>query len=630
MTTYVFSLGLIPVQEWIEKARRSRDLRAGSVLLCHLMAGVLVHLREHLKADIRLPAESPDSPDSLFTDLAKDFATALRRDYGIPNRASGYCEAQDEVRIREVFGLLERNVVQVAWQKLKAKYLTGGTGVSGGTGGNDRALGERFWRNLAELESYRTALVTAEDCPVSLVWVARPAAFPREDLRRNLADVDRLYSEVKRSRPLRPWPFGQAIGKCNQCGQREAIGPTSSFAGWLDWHQALGEETAVQRGVRFDPGERLCYVCLTRRLAGYAKEFREGFPSTGEMAAKPWIEQAETDPRLRALLAELRATETGRLDLARALFVAANTLRTQGDAAAAAVRDRIDLRITEWNRERGERRGEKRPGPLPRRPPAYLALLAFDGDDMGRHVRQAPEEMPARMQRFATTAKDLLEKHGAEPFYLAGDEGLAMAPAGRALDLALALHRAFGEVFPTAPAPTLSLGIAFFEYSQPMAGALRAVHETLAAAKRLPGKNALGVAVQTASGSRWSIADHWGAPWDGVGRAVGWVRAGQLAGGWAYDVETFLGTLPPSLWEEADLSPVRDEVRRLFFRRFEAAGATAEIRRRVRQAAWETLRPAEWWQGDGGPGELRPRPEQFHLIGFLARQGGVAAGRDDE
>jgi hypothetical protein len=35
MTTYVFSLGLLPVQEWIEKARRSRDLRAGSVLLCH-------------------------------------------------------------------------------------------------------------------------------------------------------------------------------------------------------------------------------------------------------------------------------------------------------------------------------------------------------------------------------------------------------------------------------------------------------------------------------------------------------------------------------------------------------------------------------------------------------------------
>ncbi len=622
MTTYVFSLGLIPVQEWIEKARRSRDLRAGSVLLCHLMAGVLVHLREHLQgADIRLPAESPDS----LTALAKDFATALGRDYGIPNRASGYCQAPDEARIQEVFGRLEREVVQVAWRELKAKYLSGA---------DDHALGKRFWQNLSELESYRTALATAEDCPVSLVWVARPAAFPPEDLRRNLADVDRLYSEVKRSRPLRPWPFGQAIGKCNQCGQREAIGPTSSFAGWLDWHQALGEEPAVQRGVRFDPGERLCYVCLTRRLAGYATEFRAGFPSTGEMAAKPWIEEAETDPRLRALLAELRATETGRLDLARALFAGGNALRTQGDAAAATAREGIDRRIIEWNRERSERRGEKRLAPLPRRPPAYLALLAFDGDDMGRHVRQAPEEIPSRMQRFATTAKRLLGEHGAEPFYLAGDEGLAMAPAGRALDLAFALRQAFLETFATAePALTLSLGIAFFEYSQPMAGALRAVHETLAAAKRLPGKNALGVAVQTASGSRWSIADPWGAPWEGVGRAVGWVRAGQLASGWAYDVETFLGTLPPSLWEEADLSPVKDEVRRLFFRRFRAEGATAEIRRRVRQEAWETLRPAEWWQGDGGsggPGERRPRPEQFHLIGFLARQGGVAAGRDDE
>jgi hypothetical protein len=613
MATYVFSLGLIPVQDWIEKARRSRDLRAGSVLLCHLMAGVLVHLRNQLKAEIRLPAESPDSP---FAELAANFATALRLDYGIPSRASGYCEAPDEARLREVFGILERDVVQVAWRELKAKYLTPG----------DRALGERFWPSLADLESYRTALATAEDCPVTLIWAARPAAHPREDLRQNLADVDRLYSEVKRSRPLRPWPFGETIGKCNQCGQREAIGPASSFAEWLDWHQALGEERWVQRGHRFDPGERLCHVCLTRRLAGYDRSVRAGFPSTVEMAARPWTQQAETDPQLCALLAQLRATETGQLDLARALLASGAALRAQGDAAAAEIRAQIDLRITAWNRERGEARQAL----FPRRPPAYLALLTFDGDDMGRHVRQAPEEMPRRMQNFAVTARGLLKDKNAEPFYLAGDEGLAMAPAGAALDLAVALREAFGQTFGTGEsAPTLSLGVVFFEHTQPMAGALRAAREALAAAKRLSGKDALGVAVQTASGNRWSIADRWGAPWEGVRSAVGWVRDGRLAGGWAYDVESFLNTLPPSLWEEADLSPVREEVRRLFFRRFEAEGPTADARRRVRQEAWETLRPAEWWTGDAGPGGLRPRPEQFHLIGFLARQGGVAAGKEE-
>jgi hypothetical protein len=42
----VFSLGLIPVQEWIAQARRSRDLRAGSVFLWHTLARVLARLEQ--------------------------------------------------------------------------------------------------------------------------------------------------------------------------------------------------------------------------------------------------------------------------------------------------------------------------------------------------------------------------------------------------------------------------------------------------------------------------------------------------------------------------------------------------------------------------------------------------------
>lgn len=44
MTDYIFTLGLIPVQDWIAQARRSRDLRAGSVFLWHVMAKLLTRL----------------------------------------------------------------------------------------------------------------------------------------------------------------------------------------------------------------------------------------------------------------------------------------------------------------------------------------------------------------------------------------------------------------------------------------------------------------------------------------------------------------------------------------------------------------------------------------------------------
>ena len=46
MERLVFSLGLIPVQEWIAQARRSRDLRAGSVFLWHTLARVLARLEK--------------------------------------------------------------------------------------------------------------------------------------------------------------------------------------------------------------------------------------------------------------------------------------------------------------------------------------------------------------------------------------------------------------------------------------------------------------------------------------------------------------------------------------------------------------------------------------------------------
>jgi CRISPR-associated protein len=113
MATHVFSLGLIPVQEWIHQARRSRDLRAGSVMLCHWMAKILARLPA-AATEVVIP-RAPAAEPGLFRRLAAaPFADALdEMTYGIPNRASGYFdtavapgpEADEEVR--RTFGVLE-------------------------------------------------------------------------------------------------------------------------------------------------------------------------------------------------------------------------------------------------------------------------------------------------------------------------------------------------------------------------------------------------------------------------------------------------------------------------------------------------------------------------------------------
>jgi CRISPR-associated protein Cmr2 len=600
MPTYVFSLGLIPVQEWIAQARRSRDLRAGSAFLCHLMARALTALAKDKDVEILLPREPREIS---FVELA-ELERALTAPYGIPNRASGYCEAAGRDDVARRLDAATRGTLAAGWEEFRNRFLRP----------SDRA-GDwevRFWRRIAEpLTAYRQATPHGEDCPFTFVWVAAPARAPRDDRRGNLLEIERLHADVKRSRPVRPGLEGRPIGKCNQCGAREAIGPSTSFEDWRDWYTRLGNDIRwVEEGVRIDPGERLCYVCLAKRMAGYLEGV--AFPSTGIVAAAPWLCRARSDTDLKALLGRLETTAPGRADLARTLRSSPRELEADGATdAAGCLRD-----LRAWIQSH-PKLGLR---PLP---PAYLALLTFDGDDMGRHVREDPDSVPKKMADFAQEARALLLRYRGEAFYLAGDEGLAMAPAEAALDLALALRKAFRGAF--GEAVTLSMGIAFFEHSRPMAGAIRAARAALERAKDLDAggrrKDGLGVTVATASGNLWSLAERWGVFWDRLRTAAGLVRKRRLSAGWAYDVETFLETIPGEAWRDPGLpAAVRAEVKRLFFRRFEADRATAEERRREKERAWrEDLHGEDWWAAS--PGELpRPLPEQLHLIGFLGRQ----------
>ena len=604
MATYVFSLGLIPVQEWIAQARRSRDLRAGSAFLCHLMARTLAALAQE-GAEILLPREPPGISFAALADLRQ----ALAAPYGIPNRASGYLDAADREDAARRLDATTHSALCAAWDGFRNDFLR----PSGKAGPWE----VDFWRRLAEpLAAYRRATPEGEDCPFSFVWAALPAPFPREDRKGNLRAVERLYGDVKRTRPVRPALPGHAIGKCNQCGAREAIGPTGSFESWRDWYRELGRDLPwVARGIRFDAGERLCYVCLAKRAAGYAEGL--SFPSTGDVAARPWIARAESDAELAEKLERLRKTEAGRADLARALRGSKRELAGLLAQDAYKIQEEIREHI----------RANPKLG-LTEIPPGYLALLVFDGDDMGRRVREDPEGVPIAMAEFAGRARELMGEHRGEIFYLAGDEGLAMAPAESALALALALRKAFGAAF--GEEITLSLGIAYFEHSRPMAGAIRAARAVLEKAKALDiggqRKDGLGVTVATASGNLWSLAERWGPFWDRLGRAAALVREGRLSSGWAYDVEAFLGTIDEGAWGREPGLPaaVRDEARRLFSRRFRAAGDTAEARRADTKTTWhEELRGDSWWETP--PGERpRPLPEQLHLIGFLGRQRSIS------
>lgn len=106
----VWSVGLIPVQEWISEARRSRDLKMGSALLSWLMARTLKALGEH--ATVFVPALQPQDIDDV---AAKRPAELLSVDYGIPNRATGWWFAGDPV---PAFNSLQ-NQIDESWNAFR-------------------------------------------------------------------------------------------------------------------------------------------------------------------------------------------------------------------------------------------------------------------------------------------------------------------------------------------------------------------------------------------------------------------------------------------------------------------------------------------------------------------------------
>jgi len=146
-----------------------------------------------------------------------------------------------------------------------------------------------------------------------------------------------------------------------------------------------------------------------------------------------------------------------------------------------------------------------------REPGRYYAVVALDGDDMGRWVsgektggttKQRHQEFSAKLSQFALNdARAFVEEHNGVLIYSGGDDVLAMVPATEALSCVKALLDAFRRIEVQGGNLTASAGVAIGHIKAPLQDMIEAAQNAEKAAKRNSELN----------GRTWSEEDD---PWD--------------------------------------------------------------------------------------------------------------------
>lgn len=318
-------------QDFISQARRTQDFWAGSYLLSGLVGAAMLWAAEQLGPDTVLTPSIREQPliDDWFqhmlpSQLSQHSAFQYQSDRDlIANLPNIFTLLVSADQISDVGSALECAVKHERNKRFK---------------GVERRLGNAFptgdtrWKRLWQqqrVEFLRTGLFWS-----ALPWDATPAAaltrldqempenLTGETIRAmwpnaalpagtaypiagQLASWNLSLRKLTRDFPSRPaW---NNLGACTLCGQRPAMHAAESTVGALQrsWRTSVA---AVDPPGRIRPTERLCAVCLVKRLA-----FSYDVPSTASIATAPF-KLAVVDVFGQADASDLRRTLRAFLD----------------------------------------------------------------------------------------------------------------------------------------------------------------------------------------------------------------------------------------------------------------------------------------------------------------------------
>ena len=477
------------------------------------------------------------------------------------------CESWDERWEDQIESFFEIRTAVLPWREVARDELVGA--LIAGTGGFQAAFPDAHAvRQLAD------AIPENERPPYQQKsagsWQAKVELSAR--LMQSLRSVRHIPPATARHSPEEQVP-----PKCTLLGSHEQMGPANLQASgrfWEEATQALNNRNL--HGVRLRERERLCAIALVKRFSGPC-DFRQQlqlqaddlrYDDTATIAASEWLAAAGLDP---AEIRRRHGSWSGQW---------LHWPRRDRDADDPCP-EALWGRITEARRAWGW-------------PPAYYAVLAMDGDDMGgwlrgdqspkvrqvmhpdlvryfENLRGAEAGLDARrpvgpalhaaiseaLANFALHfVPPIVDQHCGTLIYAGGDDLLALLPTSAAVRCARELYQTFRSDWLVDQAgherllmgnkATASAGLAIVHYKEDLRLALQTARAAEKAAKKT-GRDALEITACRRSGERSSAL----CPWDFTPHVERWLQAFRPGPGnepgasdrWAYHLSAELPTL---------------------------------------------------------------------------------------
>lgn len=510
---FLLLIAVGPVQEFIQSARRTRDLWFGSRLLLELV-GVVASEIENNGGKMIYPSLDASSVD------------------GRTNKVLAILEDKDRRNIQEMVIALRRSF-DGAWRsKAQAALDT----VSRVTCSSEVLINEaRFWFQVSDALEFYAA------------WRAWPIEEKYLDAK---SGVEGMLGARKMIRDFRP-NLGDAISKSSLDGARESV-----LLGKLS---RSGDE---RLGIR--EGEALDAVGLIKRV-GTLDDESTAYPSVVRVAVDPWVRTISSCEELSPLWAQLNEVTKGCASLGNGVITTTNKpaqykrlFPYDGKTLLPGWRSTLDAKALDENSRNKlddaltELRKKARELGLPDYPSPYLALLKADGDRMGALFSSIESEDGHRritetMLEFSKEARQIVEQEHGVTVYCGGDDVFAFLPLDASLRASRRLHDAFekhiGKHAHGAETPTLSVGLGIGHCREDLRF-LRGLAETAESSAKEPDKNGFSVVVATRSGDAVTWRRSWTVNPDG--ELFFWtscIRKGIFPHGVAYELRQLYNRL---------------------------------------------------------------------------------------